>query len=176
MARAREGGGGLCLRPSGAWQPDRVLCPPSQGARARPTPRVRGAAGLWAPRQRGPPQSNPALSLSPRRLGHSGTCPRPGGPGGGWWVLVIPRALGVQGRGGRSVTVLVILESSKKPAGVSGEAGSSGPSRGPCRGKHPESQLRGGRAAEEGWARGPTLLGPKGRTYGGSSGREGDRF
>lgn len=105
VARARAGRGGLCLRPSCAGPPDRVLCPPSLGTRAGPPPRVRGAAGFWAPRQRGPPQPNPAPTLPPKGLGHSGTYPPPGGPAGDRWVLVITWALGVQGHGGRSVTL-----------------------------------------------------------------------
>lgn len=70
VARARAGGGGLCLRPSGAGPPNRVPCPPSPGARTRPSPRVRGAARLWAPDARGPPESNPAPTSPPRGLGH----------------------------------------------------------------------------------------------------------
>lgn len=68
----------------------------------------------------------------------------------------------MQGRGDRSVTVL-ILEGSGKPAGVRREAGSPGPVE-----ENTESHPRGGRAAEEG--RGgegsPTLLGPEGPSRG----------
>lgn len=83
VARARAGGGGLCLRPRGAGPPDRVPCPSAPGA--RPSPPVRGAARLGAPEARGGARIQARPNLAAERAGARRDLPSPGRP---WRRLV----------------------------------------------------------------------------------------